>query len=160
MHLVRQIDRIRDLPVLVSTRRRVDRRVMRLLLGVLVWSLVLSACGSSDGLDVVVLRGADLEVTTPGTTDPESGPFARPLTGSGGVVFVSASRYSGSCPPTAEVERDGTAYVLTIGRSGDECTDDANPYTFVIGPDDRAPERLVVREEGEDDLELDLRPAP
>lgn len=119
---------------------------------------MLGACASDEGLGVVVLRGADLEVTTPGATNPETGPFARPLTGSGGVVFVSASRYSGSCAPAAEVERDGTTYVLTIEQTGGECTADANPYTFVIGPDDRAPERLVVREEGQDDLELDLRP--
>ena len=133
---------------------------MRLLLGVLLLLVLATGCGDEgpDDPEVVVLRGADLEVSAPGTTNPEAGPFALPLTSSGGVVFVSAARYSGSCPPSAEVERDGTSFVLTLEETGSECTDDANPYTFVIGSDGRAPERLLVREDGQDDLAFDLRP--
>lgn len=122
--------------------------------------MTISACALTDeGPNVVVLQGSDL--TLPPDAPPAEEPSARLLPGSGGVVFVSAPLYSGSCPPTAEAARDGNELVLTIerGDSGD-CTADANPYTFVIEAGETGPERLVVRQEGNEDIELDLRTAP
>ncbi len=85
-------------------------------------------------------------------------PVARYLGDSRVVVFVSSPRYSGSCPPTAEAEAAGDGTVtLTISNAEEgACTANANRDTFLIQGFSDNPTHLIVKEQGQKDLEFDV----
>ena len=70
--------------------------------------------------------------------------------------------FSGSCAPTASAEQeDSGAIELTIEASDeDSCTDDANPYTFLVTNVVARPSQLVVTGDGlNESIEIDLTEA-
>lgn len=131
---------------------------LRSLLG-LSLVLALVSCGSDSSGDVTVMRGTEL---APSDMTGESGEAARYLSEAQSVLFVSDAMFSGSCAPTASAEQDDDGTVrLTIENSDeDTCTDDANPYTFLITDVPERPSRLVVAaEDSGEPIEIDLSQA-
>ena len=126
---------------------------------VLMATVSLASCGGADVPNVVVLSGSELD---PSSAGADVQPVAYLLAGGEGVLFVSAPRYSGSCPPEAEAAQDGDT--ITLGIDSDQsgvCSADAGQYTFVMSLDsDEAPTRLLVEESGQDDISLNLTDLP
>ena len=104
---------------------------------------------------VTVVKGIEV---APIKMRPTGQPVARHLADSEVIVYVSAPMYSGSCPPTGEVEESGDDTVtLTITTEGEGvCTADANRYTFLIQGFTILPATLLVIDEGQEAIELDL----
>lgn len=126
---------------------------------VVVASVVLVlGCGSTD------TASSDLSVTVHSGISEASKvmsvgdlPDAVWLADLGRVVFVSDAAYSSSCPPTAEAQVDGDHVTLLVGPAeSTNCTSDASRVTFIIDDVSDRPTRLVVREDGVEDLTLDL----
>lgn len=130
-------------------------RVKRSLLAVGA-CLALASCGETGDSEVTVLRGSEL---APADLTDAGSAAARYLPESHTVLFVSDPVYSGSCPPPASAERDGDGVItLTIKNSDeDTCTDDGNPYTFLVTDVSSRPSRLVVSSEAvRESVDFDL----
>ena len=135
--------------------------IVPLLVGLVL--LTIAGCagepeGPGDGigpeLAATVVKGIEL---APAEMRGTGQPVARHLADSEVIVYVSGPMYSGSCPPTGDVEASGADKVtLTIDTGGGNCTADANRYTFLIQGFTGSPAELIVIDEGQEAIELDL----
>lgn len=132
---------------------------MQSVVTLIILTLALASCGlvgedDDSELTVTVVKGIEL---APVDLRRANGPVARYLADSQLIVFVSVPLYSGFCPPDAEAEQTGDGTVtLSVEMNGDECTADANRYTFLIQGFPDTPSDLVVEEDELEDIELQL----
>jgi hypothetical protein len=100
------------------------------------------------------VKGIDV---APPTMRQSEEPVARYFPDLNVVLFVSAPRYSSSCPPSAEADTNAATLTLAVkcDSSEGDCTSDANRYTFPVQGFDEEPTRLVIEEEQEN-IELGL----
>lgn len=131
----------------------------RMVLTVAAAVLAMTSCGlvGDDDSDTTVTAIRGTELAPPDLRQTEQ-PAAEYLPESKVLVFVSEPLYSGSCAPSGEAEQDGDGTVtLTIDDDHEgDCTADANRYTFLVQGLTEAPPRLVVEEDGRDDIEIDV----
>ncbi|MBB6626049.1 hypothetical protein H5V45_01830 [Nocardioides sp. KIGAM211] len=83
-------------------------------------------------------------------------PNARYLADSQVIVFVSTPLYSGSCPPRGRAEQSGSTVTVTVSETGDVCTADANRDLFLVQGFGGIPKRLIVKQDGQDEIDLSL----